>query len=161
MDPCDPRQVTRVLRCHSPPLPLPPIRASWADTHHPPPQGIPLPQANYSSRTSLGETSLRPPNMDHPKWGHPRLWARLPKSVHNPMGGGRGGALPQSSNPDNMAAGERGEGGGGERGGLQQITAHSNSCPSFPLSFCPLCIRRGFDKNLQCRTPLIYLNVEY
>ena len=38
--PCDPRQVTRVLRCHSPPLPLPPIRASWAETHHPPPQGI-------------------------------------------------------------------------------------------------------------------------
>ncbi len=40
--------------------------------------------------------------------------------------------------------GKRGGGGGGD---LQQITAHSNSCPSFSLSFCPLCIRRGFDKN--------------
>jgi hypothetical protein len=36
---------------------------------------------------------------------------------------------------------------GGEGGGLQQITAHSNSYPYFSLSFCPLCIRRGFDKN--------------
>jgi hypothetical protein len=41
-------------------------------------------------------------------------------------------------------------GGGGEKGErrnvLLQITAHSNSCPSFSLSFCPLCIRRGFNK---------------
>jgi hypothetical protein len=40
-----------------------------------------------------------------------------------------------------------GGGGGGEGGGSQQITAHSNSYPSFSSSFCPLCIRRGFDKN--------------
>ena len=42
----------------------PPIRASWADTHHPPPEDTPLPQVNYSSGTSLGKTSLRPPNLD-------------------------------------------------------------------------------------------------
>ncbi len=67
-----------------------------------------------------------------------------------------GGALLQPSNPDNMAAGGatdaqcgEGEGGGGERGGgdIQQITAYSNPYSSFSLSFYPLCIRRGFDKN--------------
>jgi hypothetical protein len=87
--------------------------------------------------------------------GHPRLLARLPKSIHNPMGGGEGGALPRSSNPDNMAAGgardaqcgEGGRWGRWRRGDLQQITAHSNSYPSFSSSFCPLCIRQGFDKN--------------
>ncbi len=52
----------------------------------------------------------------------------------------------------------RGEGGGGERGDMKQITAHSNPYSSFSLSFCPLCIRRGFDKNFargcaeQCNT---------
>jgi hypothetical protein len=30
---------------------------------------------------------------------------------------------------------------------MQQITARSNPYFSFSLSFCPLCIRRGFDKN--------------
>jgi len=60
--PCDPRQVTRV-EVPIPPLPLPPIRASWADTLHPPPEGTPLPQVNYSSETGLGKTSLRPPNL--------------------------------------------------------------------------------------------------
>jgi hypothetical protein len=30
---------------------------------------------------------------------------------------------------------------------MQQITAYSNPHPSFSLSFYPLCIRRGFDKN--------------
>ncbi len=43
-------------------------------------------------------------------------------------------------------------GGGGEvgggRGGKEQITAHSNPCPSFSLSFFPLCIRRGFDEKI-------------
>ncbi len=33
------------------------------------------------------------------------------------------------------------------RGDMQQITAHSNSYSSLSLSFCPLCIRRGFDKS--------------
>jgi hypothetical protein len=51
----------------------------------------------------------------------------------------------------------RGEvrGGGGERGDIKQITAHSNPYSSFSLSFCPLCIRRGFDKKFStwlCRT---------
>ncbi len=61
------------------------------------------------------------------------------------------GALPQPSNPDNMAAGGATDaqcgGEGRERGDMQQITAHSNSHPSFSLSFRPLCIRLGFDKN--------------
>ncbi len=36
-----------------------------------------------------------------------------------------------------------GEVGGGEgRGGVKQITAHSNPYSSFSLSFCPLCIGR-------------------
>jgi hypothetical protein len=43
--------------------------------------------------------------------------------------------------------GKGGGGGGGEGGDLQQITAPSNSYLSFFLSFCPLCILRGFDKN--------------
>ncbi len=34
-----------------------------------------------------------------------------------------------------------------EGGDMQQITAHSNPYSSFSLSFCSLCIRRGFDKN--------------
>jgi hypothetical protein len=71
--PCYPRQVTRVLRCHSPPLPLPPIRASWAETQHPPPEDIPLPQVNYTSGTSLGKTSIRPPNLD--QWS--RFWHKM------------------------------------------------------------------------------------
>jgi hypothetical protein len=29
-------------------------RAGWAETPYPPPQGLPLPQVNYPSRTSLG-----------------------------------------------------------------------------------------------------------
>ncbi len=66
-----------------------------------------------------------------------------------------GGGLPLPANPDNVAAGVAtdarcGEGGRwreGERGGMKQITAHSNPHSSFSLSFCPLCIRQGFDKN--------------
>jgi hypothetical protein len=45
--------------------------------------------------------------------------------------------------------GGKGEGGGEKRerrGCLWQITAHSNLYSSFSLSFCPLCIQRGFDK---------------
>jgi hypothetical protein len=68
-------------------------------------------------------------------------------------GGGRG--LP-SANPDNVAAGGAtdarcGEGGrrrGEGRGGMKQITAHSNPYSSFSLSFFPLCIRRGFDEKI-------------
>jgi len=30
------------------------IRTGWAETPYPPPQDIPLPQANYPSRTTLG-----------------------------------------------------------------------------------------------------------
>jgi hypothetical protein len=41
----------------------------------------------------------------------------------------------------------RGKVGEEERGNLQQIKAHSNSYSSFSSSFCPLSIRRGFDKN--------------
>ncbi len=91
--------------------------------------------------------------------GRPRLWARLPRSGYNPVGGGvgEGGGfslrqpilitLPQAVRQ--MRGVGRGEvgGGGGERGGMKQITAHSNPYSSFSLSFCPLCIRRGFDKN--------------
>ncbi len=69
------------------------------------------------------------------------------------MGGG-GSSLP-SANPDNVAAGGATGarcGGGGcwrrERGGMKQITAHSNSYSSFCLSFFPLCIRRGFDEKI-------------
>jgi hypothetical protein len=45
----------------------------------------------------------------------------------------------------------RGVGGGkGERrGGMGQITAHSNPHSSFSLSFFPLCVRRGFDEKIQ------------
>jgi hypothetical protein len=54
--PCDPRQVTRV-EVPIPPLPLPtPTRASWADTHHPPPEDTPLPQGHLSG---CGEQSSR------------------------------------------------------------------------------------------------------
>ncbi len=72
------------------------------------------------------------------------------------MGEGGGRSLP-SANPDNVAAGgvtdarcgEGEEGGGGEgKGGMKQITAHSNPCFSFSLSFFPLCIRRGFDEKI-------------
>ncbi len=90
--------------------------------------------------------------------GHPRLWARLPKYVHNPLGGGGvcWGGLSLSpliliTWPQAVLQTHRvGKGGrwrGGERGDMQQITAYSNSHPSFSLYFCPLCIRRGFDKN--------------
>jgi hypothetical protein len=47
----------------SPPLP-PPIRAGWAGTNYPPPQGIPLPQENYHLGPASVKTSLRPPNLD-------------------------------------------------------------------------------------------------
>jgi hypothetical protein len=43
--------------------------------------------------------------------------------------------------------GER-ERGGGRRGGMEQITAHSNPYSSFSLSFFPLCIRQGFVEKL-------------
>ncbi len=72
------------------------------------------------------------------------------------MGGGgavgRGRSLP-SANPDNVAAGGAtdaqcgGEGGGGRRAGVGQITAHSNPYSSFSLSSFPLCVRRGSMKN--------------
>ncbi len=71
------------------------------------------------------------------------------------MRGGRGRGLPPPANPDNVAAGGAtdarcGEGGsereGGGRSDMKQITAHSNPFSSFSLSFCPLCIRRGFDE---------------
>jgi hypothetical protein len=94
-----------------------------------------------------------------PNGGRPRLWARLPGFGYNPVGGGGGcggggGDLPPPANPDNVAAGGATdarcrEGGSwrGEGGDMKQITAHSNPYSSFSLSFCPLCIRRGFDKN--------------
>ncbi len=68
------------------------------------------------------------------------------------MGEGGEGGLP-SANPDNVAAGgvtdarcggERGE----RRGGMGQITAHSNPHSSFSLSFFPLCVRQGFDEKV-------------
>ncbi len=70
--------------------------------------------------------------------------------------GGEGGRSLPSANPDNVAAGgatdarcgEGEEGGGEGRGGMKQITAHSNPCSSFSLSFFPLCIRRGFDEKI-------------
>ena len=40
----------------------------WVETPYPSPQDFPLPQANYPSRTSLGETSLWPPNLDQRSW---------------------------------------------------------------------------------------------
>ena len=43
----------------------------------------------------------------------------------------------------------RGVGGRGERrGGMGQITAHSNPYSSFSLSFFRLCVRRGFDQKI-------------
>ncbi len=61
----------------------------------------------------------------------------------------------------NIAAGRcngaQGGGGGGRQGGggcSQQIATHNNLYSSFSLSFCPLCIRRGFDEKFahSCRT---------
>ena len=80
----------------------------------------------------------------------------MPGSGYNPVGGVCGeGGLPPPANPDNVAAGGAtdarcGEGRvrGGERGGMKQITAHSNPHSSFSLSFFPLCIRRGFDEKI-------------
>jgi hypothetical protein len=37
--PCDPGQVIRILGCTSPPLPLPPLRATRAEPPFPPPSG--------------------------------------------------------------------------------------------------------------------------
>ena len=34
------------------------------------------------------------------------------------------------------------------RGGVGQITAHSNPYSSFSLSFFPLCVRGGFDEKI-------------
>ncbi len=49
-------------------------------------------------------------------------------------------------------------GGGGReerRGGVGQITAHSNPYSSFSLSFFPLCIWQGFDEKI------LHLAVQY
>ncbi len=65
----------------------------------------------------------------------------------------RGRSLP-SANPDNVAAGGAtvarcgGEGEGGRRTGVGQITAHSNPYSSFSSSSFPLCVRRGFDEKI-------------
>ena len=83
------------------------------------------------------------------------------------MGGGRGGRSLPSANPDNVAAGGAtdarcGEGkkeGGEGRGGMKQITGHSNPYSSFSLSFFSLCVRRGFDEKFcfqQCRTEVFF-----
>ncbi len=57
--PCDPRQVTRV-EVPYPPSPSPlPIRASWADTHHPPPEVTVLTQDDRGEHFWLNSTSLR------------------------------------------------------------------------------------------------------
>ena len=42
----------------------------------------------------------------------------------------------------------RREVGGGERGDMKQITAHSNPYSSFSLSFFSLCIQQGFDEKI-------------
>ncbi len=78
------------------------------------------------------------------------------------MRGGGGGVSLLPVNPDNVAAGGAtdarcGEGGSWrwERSGMKRIKGHSNPYSSFSLSFCPLCIRRGFDKKFctrLCRT---------
>jgi hypothetical protein len=72
-------------------------------------------------------------------------------------GGERGGgrSLP-SANPANVTAGgatdarcgEGEEGGREGKGGVKQITAHSNPYSSFSLSFFSLCIRRGFNEKI-------------
>ncbi len=66
-------------------------------------------------------------------------------------GGGRGRSLP-SANPDNVAAGGATDaqcgGGRKRRGGVGQITAHSNPHSSFSLSFFPLCVRREFNEKV-------------
>jgi hypothetical protein len=68
------------------------------------------------------------------------------------VGGGGGGRSLPSANPDNVAAGGATDarcGGRGERrGGMGQITAHSNPHSSFSLSFFPLCVRLGFDEKI-------------
>ena len=83
---------------------------------------------------------------------------------HINSAGGRGGAVGRgrslpSANPDNVAAGGATEarfGGKGERrGGVGQITTHSNPHSSFSLSFFPLCVRRGFDEKI------LHLAVQY
>jgi hypothetical protein len=66
---------------------------------------------------------------------------------------GEGGRSLPSANPDNVAAGgatdaQCGGGEGEKRGGMGQITAHSNPYSSFSLSFFPLCVWRGFDEKL-------------
>jgi hypothetical protein len=54
----------RDLGATTPLLPPPPTGAGWAETHYPPPQGIPLPQENYHLGPASMKTSLRPPNLD-------------------------------------------------------------------------------------------------
>ena len=57
------------------------------------------------------------------------FWQGHGKTAPNEKGEKRGGALPWPSNPDNMAAGGATDTKCGEGGR------------------CPMCIRRGFDKN--------------
>jgi hypothetical protein len=75
------------------------------------------------------------------------------------VGWGGGGRSFPSANPDNVAAGGATDaqcGGRGERrGGMGQITAHSNPHSSFSLSFFPLCVWRGFDEKI------LHLAVQY
>jgi hypothetical protein len=65
----------------------------------------------------------------------------------------RGRSLP-SANPDNVAAGGAtdarcgGEGKGGRRVGVGQITAHSNPPFLFLLVFLSAVCRRGFDEKI-------------
>jgi hypothetical protein len=82
--------------------------------------------------------------------GHPRLWARLPKSVHNPMGGGGKGCEGEEMKRRPAALVIASGGGGqGERGGaslslpLTALHIHAVSLP-FLFLISPFCCRGLF-----------------
>ncbi len=58
--PCDPGQVIRILRCTSPPLPLPPIRATRAEPPPTPFKYILLPLPKCQLRPASEEITLQP-----------------------------------------------------------------------------------------------------
>ncbi len=58
--PCDPGQVIRILRCTSPPLPLPPIGATWAEPPPTPFKYILLPLPKCQLWPASEEITLQP-----------------------------------------------------------------------------------------------------
>ncbi len=90
--------------------------------------------------------------------GHPQDLGRLLKIVPNEVGVWGGGfslvllilliliTQQQAGAIDAQCGGGEKGGKGGEEGLLTADNNNSNSNSSFSLSFCPLCIRKGFDK---------------